>query len=663
MKNFILIFINFYFISEYLIAQNLIIQKTIPNDKDEIFFETIELKNKEYLSLGWSYLQNGNETDFYLVNSDSLGNTNWEKRFGGYDKETGISLKEFKNGNLLICGTTRSFGNGAGDCWFIITDNKGNAINEFTYGGIGDDYLRDAIITEDQEIVFVGFTKSPNGLKDILLGEINQEGNLIWIRTFGGNQDDEGWSIKLASDKGYILSGFSAVINSSYTSKVIKTDKNGIRKWEFSKEQVYTPYNVTCTIENSKKEFIVVSTIKDTGTERNEISITKLDNNGAQIALKTVKKGFNAEVRWITETPNGYAIACSIEGKNKKTDIYIIFLDADLNEIKYFTFDYGDEDNAWKVNSIRNKVILSGSVTSEIDGSLDPFFSAFEIIPPNSSSDSIQCIKIPIYNDVAIGYHDFYNTSSSNFGDAIQLATYTIPGALGGLNQNRALFKFDIPEELDTVKILSANLNLFATGPLGTLNGHTGIKNQGILQKITKSWEENTATWDNQPPTVPDNQVVLNNPLSAAQDYSNVDITKLFLDLKSQNYGLMLKQKDEIPTNALLFCSSDYPNSEKHPYLEVCYLKKSPTIISDTTSCDFVFYPNPTSQKLFLKLKNIISSKKCYIYTISGQLINSYSLTYPITEIDVEQFPSGIYIAYISDESCVKTFKFEVIKK
>ena len=69
--------------------------------KDDIFFETIELSDGNYLSLGWTYSLGNGETDFFLVKTRPNGNILWTKTFGGYEKETGISVKEFSNGNLL----------------------------------------------------------------------------------------------------------------------------------------------------------------------------------------------------------------------------------------------------------------------------------------------------------------------------------------------------------------------------------------------------------------------------------------------------------------------------------------------------------------------------------------------------------------------------------
>lgn len=254
-------------------AQELVLERVYGLVKDDIFFETIELSDGNYLSLGWTYSIGNGETDFFLVKIRPNGNILWTKTFGGYEKETGISVKEFSNGNLLLSGTTRSFGNGAGDCIFIITDKLGNRLNEFYYGSFGEDYLRESIITEDNNIVFTGFTDSfGNGSKDVILGKFDTNGNLMWVKNFGGTKNDEGWSLKETSDSGFIISGFSTGTNLKQYSITIKTDINGIQTWDFKQEQANTPYGISCSIEDYNGNIIIASTKSSNGNDVSQIT-------------------------------------------------------------------------------------------------------------------------------------------------------------------------------------------------------------------------------------------------------------------------------------------------------------------------------------------------------------------------------------------------------
>ena len=663
MKNKLFFILLSYFISQNIISQVIIHEKTLGYKKDEILFETIELKDGTYLSLGWTFSIGNGENDFYLVKTDTKGNKIWEKTFGGYEKETGISIKEFNNGNLLLSGTTRSFGSGGGDCIFIITDKNGNKLKEFYHGSFGEDYLRESVITKDEKIIFVGYSNSfGHGRKDIIYGKFDLNGNLMWIKNIGGEFDDEGWGVIETTDSGYLVSGFITKSNSVTYSKNIKTDKDGIVIWEHERIQRNIEYGINSTVEDFNGGYISGHTIYNGSTGKSQIEIFKLSSTGQLISSKTYDKTFNVEFRYINKTICGYAIACSSWNQRDQSDIFLLFTDQIFNEIKSFTIDKGGKDNAWKLSTKNNKTILSGSITDIIDGNLDGIFSVIEI--KKDENDSLKCINLIVTEDAAIGYHDFFSTSSTNFGNAIQLAAYTIPGALGGLNQNRALFKFNIPQELDSFKIVSAKLNLFATGQLGNLSGHTGLKNKGIIQKVIQPWDENTATWDNQPSSSTINQVILDNPISATENFLNINILSLFQDLQKENYGLILKQTIEEPTNALLFCSSDFPDTKKHPNVEVCYIKNLKNNENDTLTCDFIFYPNPTNQKINLLFKHYDLSRKvtCNIYSIIGQFIRKFDLSYPITTLDLEYLTSGIYILDINDILCQKTIQFAITK-
>jgi hypothetical protein len=192
--------------------------------------------------------------------------------------------------------------------------------------------------------------------------------------------------------------------------------------------------------------------------------------------------------------------------------------------------------------------------------------------------------KIKIYADydAAIGYHDHYNTSSNNYGNAIQNAAYTLPGNQGGLNENRALIHFDLNNVPKNKKIKSIKLNLFALGNSNNGLYHRGSQNSTYITRVTENWSEKTVTWDNQPKSTLDNKVVLSNSTSKNQDYINIDVTQLFTDIISNdNNGIKLSLADEKLENALFFASLNCGDSTKFPFIElefekeICLLKNS----------------------------------------------------------------------------------------
>ncbi len=661
MKQVIKLFLIFFLFNPSSQAQDFLLEKTFGYQNDDIFFETIESNDGGYLSLGWTKSIGNGETDFLIIKSASNGNKIWEKTYGGFDHETGISVKEFASGNLLLSGTTRSFGSGLGDCIFIVTDSKGNRINEFYYGSFGDDYLRESVISQDNKIIFTGFSDSfGNGMKDIIFGKIDLNGKLEWIRNFGGSRDDEGWHVAPTQDGGYIVSGFTSIASTDVHSKNIKVDHSGKVIWEYDRLQKKVEYGINSTIEDQNGDFVSAHTVQNPNSGKSQIELYRYSKSGQFISSKIYESNLNAELRSMVKTNCGYAIAFSFWDQRNKSDISIMFTDQNLNEIKKLNINKPGKDDAWKTSFKNNKIIVSGSTTNELTNSLDGIYAVIDM--GDCKPKNIECININITEDAAIGYHDFLNTSSNNYGNAIQSAAYAIPGSFGGLNVNRALLKFDLPKKLDSVKIISAKLNLFATGALGILEGHSINDDEGIIQIVKEKWSENDVTWDNQPVTNTDKQIGIKNPKTPNEDYS-INIMSILPDLLVQNNGVMLRLKNEASINAYLFCSSDFPDNSKFPTAEICYeIPIKDTIL--TSVCNYKHYPIPTFNELFIDFKDSkdFVNASCDLFAANGTFIKSQKLTTPITVIPCYELPNGMYFIILKNTNCKNVIKFEVIK-
>jgi len=177
--------------------------------------------------------------------------------------------------------------------------------------------------------------------------------------------------------------------------------------------------------------------------------------------------------------------------------------------------------------------------------------------------------------DAAIGYHDGGNTADNNYGTASQLAAYALPSANQpvGLNVNRALLHFDLSSIPKDAEITSAQLDLFAYGPLGPYPGHTGSANNCFVEKVLAAWTEDNVTWNNQPPGSTLNRISVTGTTNPTLNYLNVNITAIIQDIftSPNNYGIKLRLHAEEKTNILIFCSEDHPDSQRHPRLKVTY--------------------------------------------------------------------------------------------
>lgn len=154
----------------------------------------------------------------------------WGHSYGGTMGDDVTVVLPLQGQGLLLCGYTNSPADGdlsqpnwdgsliTSDYWIIKVDNNGNKLWEKRYGGTGDDALFDAKETNDQGYMLVGWTYSGQngdktdpirGMSDYWIVKIDSSGNMLWNKGFGGIGMDMLPSIGLTNDGGFMLMGRS----------------------------------------------------------------------------------------------------------------------------------------------------------------------------------------------------------------------------------------------------------------------------------------------------------------------------------------------------------------------------------------------------------------------------------------------------------------------
>lgn len=150
----------------------------------------------------------------------------WDKSFGGSNTEDFKTLLATADGGTLLGGTSvsPSSGNkslqnyGERDYWIVKLNQAGDKVWEKTFGGINDDYFQSMVATEDGGFLLAGRSYSSNtgnktvpnyGQDDYWVVKINASGEKVWDKTFGGSSNDELRSIVVTADGGALLGGFS----------------------------------------------------------------------------------------------------------------------------------------------------------------------------------------------------------------------------------------------------------------------------------------------------------------------------------------------------------------------------------------------------------------------------------------------------------------------
>jgi hypothetical protein len=76
-----------------------------------------------FIVLGYTLSFGAGGDDFYLVKTDTNGNEEWFKTYGGSASDVGFFVRQTNDGGLIMTGHTLSSGAGVHDVWLIKTDN------------------------------------------------------------------------------------------------------------------------------------------------------------------------------------------------------------------------------------------------------------------------------------------------------------------------------------------------------------------------------------------------------------------------------------------------------------------------------------------------------------------------------------------------------------
>ena len=196
-------------------------------------YDAVETTDGGYIITGTIELKNTDNTDLWIIKTDPMGEKVWEKTYGGNGDDYCRCIQKTFDGGYILIGTTSSFGAGGFDIWQIKVDQNGNEMWNKTFGGDKDDYGRSAVETTNGDFIFTGYMGSPSdGQGDMFLIKTDGNGDVIWNQTYGGSGDDGGREILKADDGCFIIVGETGTYGrGGYDLWMMKLDEDGIEIW------------------------------------------------------------------------------------------------------------------------------------------------------------------------------------------------------------------------------------------------------------------------------------------------------------------------------------------------------------------------------------------------------------------------------------------------
>jgi len=186
-----------------------------------------------YILAGYTWSYGSGSSDFWLVKTNSLGDSLWSRTFGGSAWDACNSVQQTVDGGYILGGNTYSYSAGSSDFWLVKTNGDGDSLWSCTFGGTARDECLSVVQTSDGGYALAGYTDSFGaGEGDFWLVKTDSLGSQLWTRTFGGPADERCYSIEQLADGGYILAGYTASFGAGNQDFwLLRTNGDGDSLW------------------------------------------------------------------------------------------------------------------------------------------------------------------------------------------------------------------------------------------------------------------------------------------------------------------------------------------------------------------------------------------------------------------------------------------------
>lgn len=198
------------------------------------------------------------------------GQIRWQKAIGGSGLDIATVVVQNQNGQFLVSGTSNSINGdvkipkGEYDIWTVLFNNSGDILWQRSYGGSKSEAVFSILQYSPNQYTLTGYTFSTNGdvlesngNSDVWMFQILESSELQWQQTFGSSSFDGGTNLKVAKDKGLILSGYNSIADYDVTSNNGEKDFWVIKFLGIPTSGVLTSSDTIC--KNSFVDFTALS--------------------------------------------------------------------------------------------------------------------------------------------------------------------------------------------------------------------------------------------------------------------------------------------------------------------------------------------------------------------------------------------------------------------
>lgn len=267
----------------HVVNSQAVFQRSYGGPGNEYGRAVIECSTGGYLIVGSSNSYYNPSTDVYLLRVDVNGDYMWGRNIGNADKiDWGIDVAEDTEGNFIIAGYTDDSPTGSYDGLLIKTDPEGQVLWKKTFGGDDWDFIEGMALTNTDEIILAG-SKTENGIQKGWVFKTDNNGVVIWEEVLNSTGNFQLSGLDICDSDEIVITGYS--INQFLGTKVLvagKLNQDGNLIWISNYPELGLIETGSCVC--SGEAIISISTKYENYARTNITSISK--SNGSVLWMR-----------------------------------------------------------------------------------------------------------------------------------------------------------------------------------------------------------------------------------------------------------------------------------------------------------------------------------------------------------------------------------------
>jgi hypothetical protein len=177
-----------------------------------------------FIASGYTDSTGAGSRDPWVVRLSGDGTPQWQRTYGGGGAKApwdyNLPIRGTADGGYVLCGGTTSFGAGPWDVWILKLDDEGNVLWERAYGGASDELPAAVVETSGGDLVVAATTTSfGEGNGDPWILRLSPGGEVVWDRTFGGTGDEAAYGIAETGDGGLVAAAVTSSFGAGATTR------------------------------------------------------------------------------------------------------------------------------------------------------------------------------------------------------------------------------------------------------------------------------------------------------------------------------------------------------------------------------------------------------------------------------------------------------------